>query len=71
MSPAGGESEPLDSRRAFLRRALRGGAYIPPTIVAMSMRNVAVAQSTCPGKGKCGGGQGCQGGGQGCNNPPP
>lgn len=34
-------------RREFLKKILRAGAYVPPAIVVVSMRNVAVAQATC------------------------
>jgi hypothetical protein len=37
-----------DSRRDFLRRTLRTSIYVPPAIVAMSMRNVALALQSCP-----------------------
>lgn len=66
MNPKPGKDEVLQPRRSFLRRVLRTGAYIPPAVVAMSMRNVAVAQATCPVNGSCGGGGGCNGGGKGC-----
>ncbi len=54
MSPRHDEPPGLRSRRDFLRRILRRGAYVPPTVLAMSIRNIAVAQSTCPGQGNCG-----------------
>lgn len=57
---------PGASRRDFLRRTLRTGAYVPPTLVAMSMRNVALALQSCPNvnpQGMCN-----QGGGNQCGN---
>lgn len=41
------ESADQASRREFLRRILRTSAYVPPAVVIVSMRNVAVAQATC------------------------
>ena len=38
---------PGESRRELLKRSLRAAIYVPPTILAMSMRNVSVAQATC------------------------
>lgn len=60
MSASSDPASPLRSRREFLRRTLRAGAYVPPTVVAMSMKNVALAQATCPDpkgmSGHCAGG---------------
>lgn len=54
MNPNPGEAELLRARRDFLRRTLKAGVYVPPALVVMSMRNIAVAASTCPGQGNCG-----------------
>ncbi|HLY10754.1 MAG TPA: tail fiber domain-containing protein [Planctomycetota bacterium] len=40
-----------DSRREFLKRALRTAGYVPPAIVAMGMGNLAAAQATPPAAG--------------------
>jgi hypothetical protein len=43
-----------DSRREFLKKALRTAGYVPPAIIAMGMGNLAAAQATPPVMGMMG-----------------
>lgn len=48
MTAAQTPDEAAASRRDFLKRALRAGAYVAPLVTAMSMRNLAAAQTSKP-----------------------